>query len=378
LTIDPVAERDVFERDLAADCRQRSLARRIDRLRPGIENISQSRHREPGLVEVLPNLGKPQHRRADPAGQDIESDELADGEVAIDDKPGAVIKHPCRHQLVDELDKLACRVGETENLEARGDVGGELILPAALHLRLDRHRLERLHATDALHQKRLGLGTSLEFFVEPTPEQRRRDDRNADIEREGCEHQERQERRVGVHHHQKDECEEQIDDEGKGGAGEEIADVFELAHASDRIADATRLEIADRQRQQVAEQASAKLHVDTVRGVGKYICPQDGEDRLAPPAAHQTDDEHVEGTEAAVNEDFVDDDLEKQRRDQCEQLKKERRHQHVAKYATVLVNGTEKPGDVEAARQVDETAAARHQHQLTVPHRLELGARHQG
>src|SRR5262245_45258633 len=377
-TIDPVAEGDVLERDVAADCRQRSLARRVDRLRPGIENISQSRHRKPGLVEVLPNLGQPQHRRADPAGQDIESDELADGEVATDDKPGAVIEHSCRHQLVDELDKLACRVGETENLEARGDVAGELILPAALHLRLDRHRLERLHATDALHQKRLVLGTALEFFVEPTPEQRRRDDRNADIEREGGEHQERQERRVGVHHHQEDECEEQIDDQGEGGAGEEIADVFELAHASDRIADATRLEIADRQRQQMAEQASAQLHVDAVGGVGKDICAQDSEDRLENRDAHQADDEHVEGAEAAVNEDLVDDDLEKQRRDECEQLKKERRYQHVAEHATVLVNGAEKPGDVETARQVDETAAARHQHQLTVPYRLELGARHQG
>src|SRR5215472_3415146 len=149
--IDPVSESDVFECDLAADCRQRSPARRVDRLRRGIENVSQSRNRKPGLVEVLPNLGKPQHRRAHPASQDVEGDELVNGEIASDDKPGAEIKQPGRHQLVDQLHKLACRVPESENLEARGDVGSELILPTALHLRFDRHRLERLHATDALH-----------------------------------------------------------------------------------------------------------------------------------------------------------------------------------------------------------------------------------
>jgi hypothetical protein len=61
---------------------------------------------------------------------------------------------------------------------------------------------------------------------------------------------------------------------------------------------------------------------------------------------------HVEGTETAVNQDLVDDNLKKQRRNKREQLKKERRHQHLAEHVPVLVNGAEKPSDVEAARQV--------------------------
>src|SRR5262249_57365131 len=52
-------------------------------------------------------------------------------------------------------------------------------------------------------------------------------------------------------------------------------------------------------------------------------------------------------------------------------------YQHAAEHVAVLVNGAEEPGDVETARQVDETAAARHHHQFAVPHGLELGARHQ-
>ena len=58
--------------------------------------------------------------------------------------------------------------------EAGADIAGELLFPAPLHLRLDRHRLERLDAGDALDQKRLVLGAALEFLVEPAPEQRRR------------------------------------------------------------------------------------------------------------------------------------------------------------------------------------------------------------
>src|SRR5882724_408085 len=70
-----------------------------------------------------------------------------------------------------------------------------------------------------------------------------------------------------------------------------------------RATDAPRLEIGDRQGQQVAEQASAELDVDAVRGVCKYICPQDGEDRFEDRDRHETDDDHLEGAETAVNQD---------------------------------------------------------------------------
>src|SRR5215468_5820614 len=124
----------------------------------------------------------------------------------------------------------------------------------------------------------------------------------------------------------------------------------------------------------MAEQTSAKLYVDAVRGVGKDVVPHDAEDRFEHRDRHQTDDKHIEGAETAVNQHLVDDDLEKQRRNKREQLQKERRRQHLAKHVAVLVNGAEKPADVEAARQADETAAARHQYEMTVPHRFELVA----
>src|SRR5215813_21868 len=89
--VDPVAEGDVLERDVAPDGRQPGLAGPVDRLRLSVENVAQPRHGEPGLVEVLPDLGEPEHRRADPAGEDVEGDVLADRQVAVNDEPGAEI-----------------------------------------------------------------------------------------------------------------------------------------------------------------------------------------------------------------------------------------------------------------------------------------------
>ena len=125
-------------------------------------------------MEVLPHLRQAQHRRAHPAGQHVEGDQLADGEVAVDDQPGAEIQRRGGDQLADELHRLARGIAEADDPEARRDIAGELLLPAALHLRLDRHRLERLDAGDALDQEGLVLGAAAEFLVEPAAEQRRR------------------------------------------------------------------------------------------------------------------------------------------------------------------------------------------------------------
>ena len=122
-------------------------------------------------MEVLPDLREAQHGRVHPAGQNVEGHEFADRQVAIDDQLGAEIEDAGGDDLADELHDLACGVAEAEDTEAGGDVAGELLFPAALHLRLDRHGLERLDAGDAFDQKGLVLGAALEFLVQPLPEQ---------------------------------------------------------------------------------------------------------------------------------------------------------------------------------------------------------------
>src|SRR5262249_938849 len=71
-------------------------------------------------------------------------------------------------------------------------------------------------------------------------------------------------------------------------------------------------------------------------------------------------------------------DLEKQRRDERKHLQEERGDEHLTKQAPVFMNSAEEPRDVEPAREVDQACPARHQHQVTIPRRLEFGPSHEG
>jgi hypothetical protein len=94
-----------------------------------------------------------------------------------------------------------------------------------------------------------------------------------------------------------------------GRAGEKVADIFELAHARNRVADPPRLEIGDRQRHQMAEQPGAQLHVDAVRRMRKKISAQNAEDSLENGNRHQPNDQHIKRAERAMHQHFVDDHL---------------------------------------------------------------------
>jgi hypothetical protein len=52
--------------------------------------------------------------------------------------------------------------------------------------------------------------------------------------------------------------------------------------------------------------------------------------------------------------------------------------EHLTKQAPIFMNGAEEPRDVEPTREVDQARPARHQHQVTIPRRLEFGPRHHG
>jgi hypothetical protein len=350
---------------------------RIGRLGRGVENVAQAQNRQPRLVKVLPYLRETQHRGADPASQDIEGHELANRQAAVDDELGTEIEEAGSDDLADKLHHLARGVAETQHPEARRHVTGELFFPATLHLRLDRHGLERLDAGHALDQKSLVLGAALEFLVQPPPEQRRRRRRDRDVERERAEHDRGQQRRVEEHDRKEHKGEEQIDDEGQGRTGEKIADVLQFAHPRHRVADAPRLKVGHRQSQQVAEKARAEFDVDAVGGVREQIGAQDAQNGLENRDRQQPDDQHVQRAQRPVHQHLVDDHLEEQRRDEREQLQEERRDQHLAQEMAIFVNRAQKPGDVEPAGNVRQSCPAGHEDQLAVPDREQLRPSHQ-
>ena len=173
-SVDAIAEGDVIERDVAADRRQPRARGRIGRLGGGVEDVAQPRDRQPRLMKVLPDLRKPQHRRAHPAGQHVEGHQLADRRAAVDDQLGTEIEDAAVTILLTSCTTWLAVLPRLQHPEARGDIAGELLFPAPLHLRLDRHGLERLDPGHALDQERLVLGAASEFLVQPPAEQRRR------------------------------------------------------------------------------------------------------------------------------------------------------------------------------------------------------------
>ena len=100
----------MIERDVAADGGKRGACGAVRRLGGGVEDVAEPRDREPGLMEVLPDLCKPQHRRAHPAGKHVEGDQLADCELALRDQPCTEIERRRDHQLVHKLHGLARRI----------------------------------------------------------------------------------------------------------------------------------------------------------------------------------------------------------------------------------------------------------------------------
>jgi hypothetical protein len=336
--------------------------------------VAQPLDRQAGLLEVLPELGQPQHRRTDPAGQHVEGDELADAEVAVDHQHGAEIERRRGADLVDELGGLARDVAEVGDLEAGGDVARELLFPAAVHFRLNRHGLERLDAVDRFDQEGLVFGAPRELLIEPAAQHRGHQQRQHDVARDRGEHDPGQHRAVPVHDAQEDDGEDEVDHQGQGGAGQEVAHRFQLAHAGDAVARPAGLEVGQRQRQQVAEQAGAQRHVDAVGGVGEHVCPQGAEHGFEHRDDDQTEDQHVERGQAPVNQHLVDHDLEEQRRDQGEDLEEEGGDQDFREQRAVADDGGDEPADAEPVGVPGQGRAAGQQDQLAAPGLLELVA----
>src|SRR5258706_5335709 len=92
LSVDAIAEADVVEGDVAADRRQPRAPHHIGLLRRGVEDVTKPQDRQARLVEVLPHLRETQHRRTDPACQNVEGDEFADRQAAVDHLLGTTIQ----------------------------------------------------------------------------------------------------------------------------------------------------------------------------------------------------------------------------------------------------------------------------------------------
>jgi len=117
-TVDPIAEGDMLESDCSADRRERRPRRIEGRLGSRVENVAEARYRQPGLMEILPDLRKPQHRCTDTAGKDVECHQLPDSKTAVNDQLRPDIQHGRRDQLAHQLHALAGDIAELQHPEA--------------------------------------------------------------------------------------------------------------------------------------------------------------------------------------------------------------------------------------------------------------------
>ncbi len=155
------------------------------------------------------------------------------------------------------------------------------------------------------------------------------------------------------------------------------ADVFQFAHTRDGVTDAAGLKIGRRQCQQMLEQPCTELDVDPVGGVREKIRAQDTENGFEHRYSKQPNHQDIEGIDAAMDQNLVDDHLEEQRRSEGKQLKEEGCEQHLGQLVTILVNRAEEPCHIETARQLHQVGAPRHQDDAAVPDGFEVLPGHQ-
>src|SRR5262249_10654857 len=89
--IDAITKCNVVEQHVATHRRQRGAAGTKGLLGRRIEDVAEALDGKAGLMEILPHLGKAEHRSTHPPCKDIECHQLADRQRTIDHEPGAKI-----------------------------------------------------------------------------------------------------------------------------------------------------------------------------------------------------------------------------------------------------------------------------------------------
>lgn len=128
---------------------------------------------------------------------------------------------------------------------------------------------------DCLDQVGLILSTSVELLPQPRSKHRSHHDREQDEERNARQRHTGQNPAVEEHHRQEHHGEDEVEDDIDGRAGEELADVLELAHPRDRIPYPPQLEIPQWDMQEVTEESCPERHIDPVSRMHQEVRLQD-------------------------------------------------------------------------------------------------------
>jgi hypothetical protein len=96
--------------------------------------------------------------------------------------------------------------------------------------------------------------------------------------------------------------------------------MFSSSWTRHRLSGLARLEIGDRQAEQMMKEFCAERDIDAAGRVRGDIGAQPGEQHLEQRDGGEPDHQHFECRQAVVNQNLVDHQLEENRRDQSKQL----------------------------------------------------------
>ena len=362
-----VAEGDVLEGNLAFQLRPQAAGTQSS-LRRTVHDLSQHAHGERRLLVLVDQTDHLDQGADHASGQHLESDQHADGHGLVEDTLGANENDDHRHQFAQEVGQRVSGDRQLADLEVGVDGFRRHLVPGlALH-RFDGQRLDRAHAVDGFHEQglagALGEIQAIQALAEGGQEN---GDDGGDGERE-CQNDQRQGHGIGEQQGQEDHQGEGIEPGKQQAAGEELADALQLLHLPGDHAGGGELEEVDRQRQQVAEGAPGDMHVDLVGGRQQQHLAQVAERRIEKQGDRHADGEHGQGRRALVYQDLVDDELEKQRRGESQDVHRHAGDDHVAEGGALLEDLRDEPAQAEGLLGVEERMRSLEQDDVTAPH----------
>jgi len=209
------------------------------------EDVAQPGDRDTGLLEIRPELGHAHDGLGDAAGEHVEGDELAYRQFVLHHQVGAVPQGGCVHQLANEVDAFMGHAGQVLGFEGRGDVGGELGVPALGEAGLQGGGLDGLDAGDGFDQHGLVLCAAGEFDIQTGAQDGDYRQGEAKVQRQTDQDDEGQRHAVKQHDCNEDHREDHVQQDRHGVAGEEGADVLQLTDSGDGVADPAGLKVRE-------------------------------------------------------------------------------------------------------------------------------------
>ena len=338
-----VGEADAAQLDLALEVRQ-SRARRV----PGgfltaVHEVAEAAHGYAGLLEFLPGVDDAHDRGDELARDHLESDKRANGQFGVHDLDGP---HPQNEERIELLEEQADGAGgclELHDGEAGFDQAAQEVLVAPDAAVLGRGVLDRPDAGQCLDLERPVRSPDEEGTVQELPVQGRSDDVQEDEGRQQEDDDEGKPRAVEEQDAEVDESKQAVEQERQEGSGQEVPEGLELAQAGDDVAGLPAIEVLLSQMQDVPVQAAAEGRVHAAGDLGKQVAAQCGEPVLEDGRQEHADEEDVEGPQAAVDEDFVDDLLREQREREAQELQQDGDAEDAEQAAPVFRDDRQEP-----------------------------------